>query len=280
MATAPVSDTRHTFTRAGRTIPVEVLEIQSRGDGGHALIFGKIGDDCLVRIHSRCLYGDALSSQDCDCGYELSAAMDMIQAAGSGVLVYLEQEGRGAGLVAKARGYQVSQRSGIDTFASYARLGYNPDTRTYCAAAATLQNLGLRRIRLLTNNPEKVAAVRTVGITVEQLPLRMVPQNRAAEAYLEAKRRYRGHLLPQHWWIYRMVNVLVLMVVIVTLTSCYLAVAEVAAFEQFMFITTVLAASVWGWPRTRFVRARIRLLGSRFTRFQPNSTTVDDNTRP
>lgn len=283
IATASGSGTRHAFTRAGRAIPVEVVEIHSGEGGGHALVFGTIGDDCLVRIHSRCLYGDALSSDDCDCGPELSAAVDMIQATGGGVLIYLEQEGRGAGLVAKARGYQLSQCSGRDTFASYAMLGYPPDARTYSAAASTLWSLGLRRIRLLTNNPEKVSAVRAVGIEVERLPLRIVPQNRAAHAYLEAKRRARGHLLPQHWWVFRMANALVLVVITTTFIGCcvsLVAVAEVVAIERLVLLAFMWAASLWGWPRTRFIRARIRLLSSRFTFFEPNSTTVDDDIRP
>src|SRR5690606_37209445 len=92
----------HQFSRNGTQLRVQVRELDSGADGGHLLVFGELGERPLVRVHSRCLYGDALGSDDCDCGPELALSMDLIQAEGGGVLVYLEQEGRGAGLVWKA----------------------------------------------------------------------------------------------------------------------------------------------------------------------------------
>ncbi|WP_227999093.1 GTP cyclohydrolase II [Nocardia australiensis] len=189
-------DTAHRFTRKGLELRVRVMEVAGGAEYGHVLIFGELTDDALVRIHSRCLYGDALGSQDCDCGPELDKAMDMIQTAGSGVLVYLEQESRGAGLVAKARGYRESEQSGTDTFTSYQTLGYPIDARTYTHAAQSLLQLGLRSVQLLTNNPAKADDIRTAGLTVTVLPLSTRPLSTRAAAYLEAKRHHRHHWIP------------------------------------------------------------------------------------
>ncbi|MEV0296444.1 GTP cyclohydrolase II RibA [Nocardia sp. NPDC050710] len=172
------------------------MPIPGAVDGGHALVFGDVGDGCLVRIHSRCLYGDALQSEDCDCGPELELSMDMIQNAGCGVLVYLEQEGRGAGLINKARGLRTSEEFDVDTFDSYELLGLNADTRCYGLAAEALLCLGLRSVTLLTNNPDKVRAVRDKGIAVSVAPLATRPRSERARQYLDAKRRRRGHTIP------------------------------------------------------------------------------------
>lgn|GEM_PF-5804634 len=192
-------DTGHTFNRKGSHLPLRILEIGS-ADQGHMLVFGEPGPDCLVRIHSRCLYGESLRSDDCDCGPELDKALNMIQAEGAGVLIYLEQEGRGAGLVAKARGYRHSEQSGADTFASYEALGYPADARTYTLATEHLRRLlhelDVPRIRLLTNNPEKAHAVREAGITVSVQPLGTTVLSPRANDYLEAKRRRRRHWIP------------------------------------------------------------------------------------
>lgn len=147
-------------------------------------------------MHSRCLYGEALRSQDCDCGPELDKALDLIQAAGSGVLVYLEQEGRGAGLIAKALGYRESERLGTDIFTSYENLGYPADARTYGATARALADLGLRSVQLLTNNPAKVDALRRQGLQVTVVPLRTRALSERAREYLEAKRTRRKHWIP------------------------------------------------------------------------------------
>ncbi|MCP2317874.1 3,4-dihydroxy 2-butanone 4-phosphate synthase / GTP cyclohydrolase II [Nocardia amikacinitolerans] len=189
-------ETGHRLTRKGRELRVRVMAIPGAEDGGHAMIFGPIADGCLVRIHSRCLYGDALRSDDCDCGPELDLSMDMIQDAGCGVLVYLEQEGRGAGLVDKARGLRTSEVFGLDTFDSYERLGLCADTRSYENAANALLHLGLRSVRLLTNNPDKVRALTDLGIAVTVVPLVTRPRSERARRYLEAKRRRRGHTIP------------------------------------------------------------------------------------
>ncbi|MEU0544312.1 GTP cyclohydrolase II RibA [Nocardia sp. NPDC005978] len=268
--------TRHRMTRYGRTISTRVLPV---GDGdldGHALLFGALTDGCLVRVHSRCLYGDALRSDDCDCGPELDLAMDMIQAEGAGVLIYLEQEGRGAGLVAKARGYGVSQQDGLDTFASYARLGLAPDARSYDHAAETLNRLGLRSIRLLTNNPDKVRALRASGLAVEHLPLRIRPANRATARYLAAKRAARGHRLPR-FWLWERIAQGALMLCYVGLVGGVCAVliwkvvpatvfTEVLGPGHTLPVLLGLIAGRCGWSRTRLLRARIQLSRGRWAR--------------
>ncbi|WP_338758939.1 hypothetical protein V7968_28885 [Nocardia vulneris] len=191
-----LAETEHRFTRKESTLPVRVLELDDATERGHLLIFGELTDGCLVRIHSRCLYGETLRSDDCDCGPELDAALDLIQAAGCGVLVYLEQEGRGLGLVAKARGYRHSEQHCTDSFTSYAQLGYPVDARTFEAAARGLAGLGLRSVTLLTNNPIKIETVRAAGVQVIAAPLITPVRSDRARAYLEAKRLHRGHTLP------------------------------------------------------------------------------------
>ncbi|WP_406277131.1 GTP cyclohydrolase II RibA [Nocardia sp. NBC_00881] len=191
-----LADTDHRFGRKGHDLRVRVVELNEDNERGHLLMFGAVTDGCLVRVHSRCLYGEALRSDDCDCGPELDKALDLIQAAGCGVLVYLEQEGRGAGLIAKALGYRESELSGTDTFASYEKLGYPADARTYVATARALTDLGLRSVQLLTNNPGKVEALRQAGLQVTAVPLRTKVHSERARDYLEAKRRRRKHWIP------------------------------------------------------------------------------------
>lgn len=195
-AVPALGETGHRLTRKGRDLHVRVTEVVGGAEHGHVLVFGEVDDGCLVRMHSRCLYGEGLGSDDCDCGPELDKSLDLIWAEGSGVLVYLEQEGRGLGLLAKALGYRESQRSGADTFTSYERLGFPADNRTYLHAAKSLQDLGLSRVRLLTNNPDKVAELRAAGLTVTAEPLLTPVLSARAAAYLDAKRRRRGHLIP------------------------------------------------------------------------------------
>ncbi|RDI63417.1 GTP cyclohydrolase II [Nocardia pseudobrasiliensis] len=190
------TDTGHVFTRGGSPLPLRVSEVRDGIDHGYALIFGEPAEDCLVRIHSRCLYSESLGSDDCDCAAELEKSLDLIQQAGAGVVVYLEQEGRGLGLIAKARGYRHSQRSGEDSFTSYEALGFPPDARTYHGAAQSLKALGLNRIQLLTNNPLKAEAVRRADITVTVVPLRTAALSERARSYLDAKRRLRRHWIP------------------------------------------------------------------------------------
>ncbi|WP_327139604.1 GTP cyclohydrolase [Nocardia sp. NBC_01327] len=185
----------HWCTRDGRELRVRVTDIRAGQDSGHVLAFGSISDGCLVRIHSRCLYGESLGFQDCDCKPQLDRSLDLIQAEGSGILVYLEQEGRGHGLLAKARGYGESERTGLDTFASFLSLGYSADDRQYTHAAQALVDLGLTAVQLLTNNPHKLSAVANVGIRATVVPLRTHPRTAREREYQEAKRMY-GHWIP------------------------------------------------------------------------------------
>jgi GTP cyclohydrolase II len=148
----------------------------------------------LCRVHSECFTGDLLGSLRCDCGPQLREALGLIGAAGHGVLLYLAHEGRGIGLVNKLRAYQL-QDAGLDTFDANQQLGFEPDERSYRAAAVMLGHLGVSRVRLLTNNPAKLEALRKEGIdVVERVPHAMTP-TRHNHAYLETKARRSGHLL-------------------------------------------------------------------------------------
>lgn len=150
-------------------------------------------DPVLVRIQSSCVYGEVLGSKGCDCRQQLDRAMEIIGSEGAGIVVYLNQEGRGAGLFAKARGYEHVQRTNVDTFTAYEELGLLPDARDYSAAVELLRELGVQNVRLLTNNPAKLSALADAGFAVTREPLVIEPveENRA---YLESKCR-RGHLL-------------------------------------------------------------------------------------
>jgi 3,4-dihydroxy 2-butanone 4-phosphate synthase/GTP cyclohydrolase II len=158
-----------------------------------AIVFGEPTDGCLVRVHSKCLYGDVFGSQECDCGAQLRTAIEMMKASGSGVFIYLEQEGRGAGLFNKARACRLREQQGIDSFRSYEHYGLPPDARSYEIAGDLLKDLGLQRVTLLTNNWEKVAGLEGRGIKVDREPL-VVPISSHAVAYMESKRA-RGHEL-------------------------------------------------------------------------------------
>ncbi len=163
-----------------------------------ALLRGDIGDghSVLTRVHSECVTGDALGSLHCDCGPQLREAAREIAAEGRGVLVYAtDQEGRGIGLVNKLRAYML-QEDGADTVEANCRLGFPPDARTYDAAARCLDLLGVRSVRLLTNNPNKVEALTRAGIDVERtVPLQTSPHVRNVE-YLQAKEARLGHVAP------------------------------------------------------------------------------------
>ncbi len=163
-----------------------------------ALVRGEIGDGraVLTRLHSECVTGDALGSLRCDCGTQLREAAREIAAEGRGVLVYAtDHEGRGIGLVNKLRAYML-QEDGADTIDANVHLGFPPDARTYDAAAHCLGLLGIRSVRLLTNNPSKVEALTRAGIEVEQtVPLQTSPHVRNVE-YLHAKEARLGHVAP------------------------------------------------------------------------------------
>jgi len=146
-----------------------------------------------VRVHSECLTGDVFHSKRCDCGGQLDAAMERIAAEG-GVLLYLRQEGRGIGLANKIRAYKL-QEQGLDTVEANERLGFAADLRDYGMGAQILYDLGIRRLRLLTNNPKKVVGLDGYGLEmVEQLSLRL-PANPHNQQYLETKRTRLGHAL-------------------------------------------------------------------------------------
>jgi 3,4-dihydroxy 2-butanone 4-phosphate synthase/GTP cyclohydrolase II len=166
-------------------------------DSSHhlALSRGKIDPEkpTLVRVHSECLTGDVFHSKRCDCGGQLAAALEHIAADG-GVLLYLRQEGRGIGLSAKIHAYKL-QEQGLDTIEANEKLGYASDLRDYGMGAQILADLGVRRIRLLTNNPKKVIGLEGYGLEiVEQLPISL-PANPHNEKYLETKRLRMGHTL-------------------------------------------------------------------------------------
>ncbi|HKG92718.1 MAG TPA: GTP cyclohydrolase II, partial [Gemmatimonadaceae bacterium] len=160
-----------------------------------ALVFGEIGDgeDILVRMHSKCLTGDTFHSLRCDCGYQLDTAMKMIVAEGRGVIVYLDQEGRGIGLLNKLRAYEI-QDTGKDTVEANEQLGFKPDLRNYGIGAQILLDLGLKSIRPLTNNPKKMVGLEGYGLRVtERVPL-VAPDTDENAEYLETKRTKLGHL--------------------------------------------------------------------------------------
>lgn len=153
----------------------------------------------LVRMHSECLTGDALHSQKCDCGPQLAYAMKQISEAGRGAIVYMRQEGRGIGLLNKLRAYKLQQEEGLDTVEANQRLGFAPDLRHFGIGAQILHDLGIRQIRLLTNNPRKVIGLEGYGLKItERVPIAMIPgeHNRG---YLDTKKSKLGHLLPETW---------------------------------------------------------------------------------
>ena len=160
-----------------------------------ALIVGQPnGEAPLVRLHSECLTGDVLGSLKCDCGPQLDAALRLIAANGWGILLYLRQEGRGIGLINKLRAYQL-QDQGFDTVDANIRLGFAVDARDFSVAAQMLRLLSISEVRLLTNNPEKVAGLEAEGIKVaERLPLKITANPHNAH-YLATKRDRTGHKL-------------------------------------------------------------------------------------
>ncbi|MBA4062619.1 MAG: bifunctional 3,4-dihydroxy-2-butanone-4-phosphate synthase/GTP cyclohydrolase II [Isosphaera sp.] len=155
------------------------------------------GEPVLVRMHSECLTGDVLHSSKCDCGPQLAVAMRQVAAAGRGVIVYMRQEGRGIGLLNKLRAYKLQQDEGLDTVEANRRLGFAPDLRHFGIGAQILHDLGVRDLRLLTNNPRKVIGLEGYGLRiVERVPIQ-VPAGDHNRDYLQAKKAKLGHLLDE-----------------------------------------------------------------------------------
>ncbi|HYO16971.1 MAG TPA: bifunctional 3,4-dihydroxy-2-butanone-4-phosphate synthase/GTP cyclohydrolase II [Thermoanaerobaculia bacterium] len=166
------------------------------GDENVALVMGEIDPEepVLVRVHSQCLTGDIFGSCRCDCGPQLEQALEHIAREGKGALLYLLQEGRGIGLMNKLRAYEL-QEQGHDTVEANERLGFRPDQRDYGIGAQILRDLGVRKMRLMTNNPSKYIALHGYGLEiVERIPLEVPPTENSRE-YLRAKREKLGHLL-------------------------------------------------------------------------------------
>jgi 3,4-dihydroxy 2-butanone 4-phosphate synthase/GTP cyclohydrolase II len=171
---------------------------QSKIDGEHhlALVCGDVAgkSNVLVRVHSECLTGDVFGSRRCDCGPQLRQAMRQVAEAGCGVIVYMRQEGRGIGLAPKIKAYKL-QEQGYDTVEANEKLGFDMDLREYGLGAQILADLGLKTIRLLTNNPRKIVGLEGYGLKiVEQVPIRIKPNPYNAR-YLNTKRQKMGHLL-------------------------------------------------------------------------------------
>ena len=162
-----------------------------------ALVKGEVGpdQDVLVRVHSECLTGDAFGSMRCDCGEQLAAAMKMIEEEGRGVVLYMRQEGRGIGLKNKIKAYGLQDQEGLDTVQANERLGFPADMRDYGVGSQILVDLGVRRMRMITNNPGKRAGIEGYGLTiVERVPLEVQPNEKNLE-YLRTKKEKLGHVL-------------------------------------------------------------------------------------
>ncbi len=161
-----------------------------------AMVLGEIGDGepVLARVHSECLTGDVLFSQRCDCGAQLEGALQRIAEEGRGVLLYLRQEGRGIGLLNKIRAYRL-QEAGADTVEANLQLGFHADARNYELCLPMLAHFGVRSLRLMTNNPRKIAALTRLGIDVaDRVPL-LVNRNAFNNSYLDTKQAKLGHMM-------------------------------------------------------------------------------------
>ena len=188
-----ISDVANLPTKFGN---FKIQAFKERTENGcfkeHLAIFtDPLPETPIVRVHSECLTGDAFGSRKCDCGEQLEFALHMIQSQG-GMVIYLRQEGRNIGLLNKVNAYAL-QEKGLDTVAANHQLGFSADERTYEMVERVLTHFGIKRIRLLTNNPKKIESLEGVEI-VERLPI-IVESNPHNEAYLQTKKKRMGHLL-------------------------------------------------------------------------------------
>jgi 3,4-dihydroxy 2-butanone 4-phosphate synthase/GTP cyclohydrolase II len=178
-----------------------LLAYESIGEHGPhlALVKGEVAKSAkkppLVRVHSECLTGDVFGSLRCDCGEQLHRALSMIQAEGRGVLLYMRQEGRGIGLANKLKAYHLQQVQGLDTVEANERLGFAADLRDYGTGAQILADLGLERIRLMTNNPRKIVGLKGYGLEISARVPIQVPTNDCNINYIRTKKKKLGHLI-------------------------------------------------------------------------------------
>lgn len=174
----------------------ELIAYEQKDTGQEHLVLKKgnweVNEPVLVRVHSSCITGDIFHSMRCDCGEQLQKSMEMIEEAGKGAIIYINQEGRGIGLINKLKAYKL-QEQGLDTVDANVKLGFKPDERDYGVGAQMIRDIGIHKMRLMTNNPTKRAGLIGYGLEiVENVPIRM-PANKHNENYLKTKRERMGH---------------------------------------------------------------------------------------